>query len=765
LTRLLSSLPGKNTLSIERITEFVGRERRHRYFVADPSFQIPNQIIERTSNRNISESLQNFEMFSSSSSIDIPDSATTTIETDIATENVQKLIDKPATPNSPSVTKNVIKSGTRDVSITAEQRANDFLMLLEKKKILESGSDLSKEFGLLEEERNPELSRFTMDKRTILRTATKLEQAGKLTIVKLNIPRMTGTPMTKTLFLHPSLNKESPEVLKFIENIKDRVYFIGTAPAKPMANPIAHGITVERFSTTGIKIDPSQKESQIMGLAIAQQYGWINAKMIRAKLLHQFIWTYIHTSPSTTMPFVSGESFIDYNKNGGIFPTKILFRQIPFSLYLKIIGLTTIRPEIDNFIKIPNVKNMTIENLPEYIRTIIFSSSGRFRRSLKQLIDILLQLQILAIPSTTVDTGAANISALSDVMSPSYKLEKRVHLRNYSSPDAPIIETKDLTDMTDVVMFWMRLQYTSISDADDQWQNEIEDDFADDSVILNTSRTARKMLKTGSDNPFAYICNLRNWTDVYPLSASQRSILESYVDRISRTTPLNDELVCQTIASKALIPVARVKFFYKKLEAEFERKFKFTRRSNFGMSRSAAKDAAILVGQDRIKATKSLRSSARLREKDEASAIPGDEKKNGEEVEEKLDFTLRPSRKRHQPPTTWFTKEDETLLYAYVIARDSLDIGGDQLWECISNVVPRRKEANYAQTIKRRIESLARRTYVLDSISTLTNEWNKVKHEFLEEHDLLPSTNIPKDLLSEATVWLQNKTQINNRYP
>src|SRR5581483_8029072 len=77
-------------------------------------------------------------------------------------------------------------------------------------------------------------------------------------------------------------------------------------------------------------------------LHCARGYGWINAKMIRAKILHQYFFNKINDA-SPVDPCIMKEE--------RIFQTAILLRDLPLDLYLKLVGQFTPSTKLTDYIR------------------------------------------------------------------------------------------------------------------------------------------------------------------------------------------------------------------------------------------------------------------------------------------------------------------------------------------------------------------------------------------------------------------------------
>ncbi|KAJ3091834.1 hypothetical protein HK102_013216 [Quaeritorhiza haematococci] len=344
--------------------------------------------------------------------------------------------------------------------------------------------------------------------------------------------------------------------------------------------------------------DPS---SEFWWQTIAQQYGWVTAKFSRAKYLHEFLVgkmiQALNRNNDGTVSDGEGSSSGGKHayKNGGVFSPSMIFRELTFDLYLKIVGITTPSPEVDEFMKTPNYGETRMDDLEARVRMAAFGPKTKFRRAIKQLVDILVSLHILK-PLPRLDhegniiheglgDPAAGLGAIQSDFAPKYRLQRRVPLHDYALPSRPLLRYLTIDTMTDSRQYWAQLEYICSQKDMRKWKayeegNEEDQGGDDDVEIIDESggtskvkgKKTQKSSASSSDDALAFITVVRNWHCHHPYSAQQRTILEVHVDRKLGTTALNDDIVCRRLAEQTGLSVPRVKAYFKRVEDAHQRK-------------------------------------------------------------------------------------------------------------------------------------------------------------------------------------------------
>ncbi|KAJ3179175.1 hypothetical protein HDU87_003133 [Geranomyces variabilis] len=333
---------------------------------------------------------------------------------------------------------------------------------------------------------------------------------------------------------------------------------------------------------------------------VAQQYGYICPKMQRAHTLH--IWLFKLMAVTDSSSSTPSGPFRDR----GVFQSSLLFRELTFDMYLKVVGQRTHEASIDEFLRRDGARETTMINLPEIVRREVFSShSGtRFRRVLKLAVDILVALGVLR-PVTREgkeNPPAPSGKAALQLLHPAYRLEPIVPLYDYVvNPDFKLGEY-DITTLDGVEHYWARLEVvcrrhtrkararTESGDLAGEGESEWDPSMSRESTIEifdeDDGAAAGPAIQHGA---LAYVNNTRNWAVPYSYTAEQRKILNPHMKSEEGITPVRNDAVCERLAHEAGLTVARVKAYYAKAEENYLRKAEARQRMQASRARNKEK--------------------------------------------------------------------------------------------------------------------------------------------------------------------------------
>lgn len=226
----------------------------------------------------------------------------------------------------------------------------------------------------------------TMDRKTIDRIVNKLQKQGHCKCVEINVPSVTNCSRNRRtqVILHPSVDHLSPPLLS---DIHDRLRSFemqshghGSSRLKNSKSvPVLEGVQRSQNSLGSEPIINSKHESM-------RANGFVLAKMIRAKLLHCFLWDYLHSSPDDNLDLLSTASnpLSSYRQ----FSMEEAIKAIPVELFLQVAGSTQ---KFDDMIEKCR-SGLRLVDLPVDQYRILMDNQATSRLSL--VIDILRRLKV-----------------------------------------------------------------------------------------------------------------------------------------------------------------------------------------------------------------------------------------------------------------------------------------------------------------------------------------------------------------------------------
>ncbi|KAL5708625.1 hypothetical protein ACHQM5_019399 [Ranunculus cassubicifolius] len=270
---------------------------------------------------------------------------------------------------------------------TAEtaQRKQRILERLQKEKFILT-VELHKWLVSLEKDKQT-----SMCEKTMMRILGKLVQEGVCRCIRVRVPLVTNFDRKREpkVVLHNSLQNLSPELMiKIQERLRAfdmqsrgrglaRLKSDKEVPALPNIN---RTVSLDSSNTLPLRADT------ICG------NGFVLAKMVRAKLFHSFLWSYLSSSPDWSDAVYSGRHGYDLKNPHScckLFTLALAVKTMPLELFLQVVGSTQV---FDNLVE--NCKlGLCLADLPwqEYTGLMNIQATRR----LSSLVDILCRLKLM----------------------------------------------------------------------------------------------------------------------------------------------------------------------------------------------------------------------------------------------------------------------------------------------------------------------------------------------------------------------------------
>ncbi|GJM87610.1 hypothetical protein PR202_ga03582 [Eleusine coracana subsp. coracana] len=238
------------------------------------------------------------------------------------------------------------KRRRRPPSTSDERRHQRILHMLEKKRFVLK-VELHKWLERLEK-KNGKL----MDRKTLTRTLNKLQQEGTCRCIRIRIRQRNFDAETRS-----------------------------GAAAKMKQNQNMTAIP-------GLRISRRVKVKKPLLLEAMNANGFIGAKMIRAKLFHKFLWSYVSSLPHWCAAFECAEEHSNRNQSSQLFSLAAATKEMPLELFLQVVGSAK---KIDNMTtKCRLGKTLSEISTKEY--NLLMDTHARSR--LSRLVNILDKLKV-----------------------------------------------------------------------------------------------------------------------------------------------------------------------------------------------------------------------------------------------------------------------------------------------------------------------------------------------------------------------------------
>ncbi|MED6195389.1 hypothetical protein PIB30_037403, partial [Stylosanthes scabra] len=287
---------------------------------------------------------------------------------------------------------NGLKKNSRySFTVDSDRRANRILERLKNERFI-LRSEMSRWLTSLEKDKSK------VDRKTIDRILNKLQEHGLCKCITVHSPVVTEYSKTKDciVVVHPSISL-TPELF---DAIQDRVR---SFDMELRSKSISHKKDDESIP---VMEDIQRAKSHVapdLGVSkadVMRANGFVLAKMIRAKLLHTFLWDYLHESASHSDPL----SYLNNNPHSSskLFSLETAIKAIPVELFLQVVGSTQRFEEMIEKCK----KGVRLSDLStaEYNCLMDTNATGR----LSKVIDILRRLKLIRMVTDMQSRGEVN---------------------------------------------------------------------------------------------------------------------------------------------------------------------------------------------------------------------------------------------------------------------------------------------------------------------------------------------------------------------
>ncbi|KHN11338.1 hypothetical protein glysoja_036035 [Glycine soja] len=419
------------------------------------------------------------------------------------------------------------------LSVDNTRRANRILERLKDERFILK-SEINRCLICFEKDKSTKVDRKTID-----RILTKLQEQEKVKCITVHSPVISEYSRTKdcVVVVHPSMSL-TPELF---DEIQDRIRsfncYIRSKSASHQKNdlllPVMEGI---QKNQSVIVPDGQASKAEAM-----RANGFVLAKMIRAKLLHSFIWDCLHRSTSHIDVLSSKKCAFEGtgtpHSSSKLFFLEATIKEMPIELFLKVVGSTKNYEEMIEKCKM----DLRLSDLPpeEYKCLMDAQATGR----LSLVIDILRRLKLIRI--------VTDLQSRDGVKTPqTHMMELRPYIEEPISNDAASLNFISL-DLRPRVRHDFIL---SNRDAVDEYWRTLENCYA------TADRKAASYAFPGS--VVHELFRFRSWASTRLMTAEQRAELLKHVtkDNLSENISYRD---CEKIAKDLNLTTEQVHSMYK----------------------------------------------------------------------------------------------------------------------------------------------------------------------------------------------------------
>ncbi|KAL4366827.1 hypothetical protein GQ457_05G023790 [Hibiscus cannabinus] len=230
-----------------------------------------------------------------------------------------------------------------------------------------------------------------LDRKTVDRMLKKLQQQGHCKCMHINVPVVTncGRSRITQVVLHPSVKTLHLELLSEIHDrlrsFEMQIRGHGTSKLKSSDSiPVLDGV-----QRTHGNVDSDAKSAKAETM---RANGYVLAKMVRSKLLHQFLWGFLSSFHGWDNDLSLEKHMRDQKNLHGsciLFSLEAAVKAIPLELFLQVVGTTL---KFDDMIE-KCKKGFCLSDLSIEEYKLLMNTQATGRLSL--LIDILRRLKLI----------------------------------------------------------------------------------------------------------------------------------------------------------------------------------------------------------------------------------------------------------------------------------------------------------------------------------------------------------------------------------
>lgn len=620
-------------------------------------------------------------------------------------------------------------------------------------------------------------SNHTICMKTLRRTAETLSKEGELQYASVQCELLNGAIVEKKVIVRNDVDMEGSEYKSFANHVKGRhtIQRVGyttphyekiTIPVERLDQRLTRmRASLEELVASGDIVKATALEKQIEQLSAnfekcrtedtktfksswmitAVQYGWIFARMLRVKRFHQFLFDLLHQSND-----ING-----INKEEMSITSMCLVSNMTLELICETIGITKPDATFKQYFKDVKDLSITLDELPGTVSSHLFSVLTYFKRKLRSLLHHLEYLGLVSACYTNLGMHDSTAPTHSTIAS-RYILHKHVQVRDFRRINPPISREFVLETKADVLMYWNDLEYVY----------RTRPDVSDDQLAPPSTNVIEKEVLSS-------LTSTKGWSSPSIYNKHQRKILNSYVDKVTSTTPFDNDRLIQEIAEDINSTAPKVRGYYRKVQDALDLRLETKRKKQIRSKivpikrRAKGKPRIDMYGGRRVVhldsrklVTNSIRNQSYFKKlaplskgsidgnstlyMDDLSDIP--EVVTGEDL----------ARSRTSSRVPWTAQDDEMLLYAGAILKHRGRKSRFK-WAAVTQVINRP-----SVNCQRRFGTLSHNPVFNEQLADLIGKWDKIYKEGIVNgsiEDKNPYDIINFDLLGYLTYFLQKLSQ------
>ncbi|XP_020591544.1 uncharacterized protein LOC110032283 isoform X2 [Phalaenopsis equestris] len=351
----------------------------------------------------------------------------------------------------------------------------------------------------------------TMDRKTLDRSLKKLQDAGFCRCIGVHMPSLTNFNSLRytEAILHPSVNPSQELMQKIYEkqrsfDVRSRRSGFGRIKVERPVVELPQLKDVERAST------------HADGSKAMINNGFVLAKMVRVKLLHKFLWSYLSSLPYWQNAFkLSRKGSVNVTnpaEDCQLFSLDAAIKEMPLELFLQVAGSKLVIDNLERKCKL----GLKLSDLSVQERRCLLDSQATSR--LSSIVEILYRLRLIQL---------VNKGAVQDVNLLSHALELQPYLEE---PMPAVLPSSDINRSDNC--YKLRHDFIlSDNEVVDRYWETLEYCFA----VADPSYSRQCFPGSHVEEVF----HRRSWSSVRVMTTEQRLKLLKYVKTDDQTNKIS----------------------------------------------------------------------------------------------------------------------------------------------------------------------------------------------------------------------------------
>jgi hypothetical protein len=480
------------------------------------------------------------------------------------------------------------------------RRENEFLRILE-----ESGGIVhlgSKEFldahmALLDTlasagEPTSGLPGLKVDKRTIENTFESLENRGKVKVLKTAIFTVTGAQRPARIVYLPTVAQSQLDT--FLAELGKSPHGTPYSVTSSVAASIPPGDLKTKRPAQPLRLLQSERGVDNIGrwarssetadqlfqsddqtihdillterTTLAQLYGFIPGKMMRARQLHLATLDTFEPCHDSPTPALAAKRVVAFSQ---------YFRNFPVGAYCSIVSTLVQSDELSHILSTEEGRRTLVKDLPQSLQTLLQIGRPRSRERLLDLFEILHHLNLVT-PLQPSDSPNPRIRCESNGEGPSSfgTFEGDLSSTNYrTAPDFWLFHDDAALHLwalsTASPPFWKKVSVSNRLDASNYW-NELQSASESKAFAQTVTRDSPSRPIVPDYSLARTIVRDASWNRMYDLSWHQRQYLKRFISRRRGDATFQDEEngpTLEKVSWTISAPLSIVKDFFQKEQA------------------------------------------------------------------------------------------------------------------------------------------------------------------------------------------------------